>query len=534
MITAGLLPTATRATDAPPLELGIVDAENTQYQSPDILRSHFKIYRSLGATNVRAPVSWSDQEVAPGRWRDATWLGYMRLAAASGLRLSLDMETIAAPPAWFIAAHPDARLVDQNAVATGTQMVSYWYPGLHALVHDQADRILAMLQAGGVLPSITTVVASLGPADEPIYPPQWVLGPNAAPPGFWWFDVHAIADFPRAMAAKYATIEAANAAWGTHYASWSAVAPPRPGAAGKFWEDTLDWYRDTKRAFVRWQVADTQALIRKYWRSDAPTVTMPVPGTHLPPSEWQQALRSSSSSDPLIVQMNDTDMLIDVAIADGAALHFTGMPSGEELQYIRARLRQAGSRTRLSGETVGQATMAAYASELASEVLGSSLDGFDYLYGTALFGPDHLTPNADMAPVASMLGRLAGTDVASRASLSIPVNFNLVQGGCVDVAPASATRLCLSDIGQLQMRRGATTLWASPSPPQSCPAGQAWTMTCRASFQGDGNLVLYDGPTPYWNTATGGSAATALQAHASPPYLSLTAANGTVVWSSGE
>ena len=532
LLLAAALPLA--AAQARPLELGLVDAENSQYLSTDVLKSHFGTYRALGVTSVRAPVSWSDQEVAPGQWRDATWLGYMRLAAAAGLRLGLDLETIAAPPAWFIAAHPDARLVDQNGATTGTQMISYWYPGLHELVHGQADRILAMLQARGVLADISTVVASLGPADEPIYPPQWVLGPGAAPPGFWWFDVHASADFPRAMAAKYGTVAAANAAWGTQYASWSAVAPPRPGAAaGRLWADTLDWYRDAKRDFVRWQVADTTALVHKYWPADPPTVAIPVPGTHLPPAEWQQALHSASSADPLIVQMNDTDMLIDVATANGASLHFTGMPAGEELQYIRARLRQTGSRARLTGETVSAAILAAYADDLAAEVDGSSLDGFDYLYGTALFGPDHLTPSADMAPVAGMLRRLAGTADPSRTTLAIPVNFNLVQGGCVDVAPASATRLCLSATGQLALQRGATTLWAAPAPAQSCPTGQVWTMSCRASFQGDGNLVLYDAATPYWNTATGGSQAVTLQAHAAPPYLSLLTAAGAVVWSSG-
>lgn len=123
-----------------------------------------------------------------------------------------------------------------------------------------------------------------------------------------------------------------------------------------------------------------------------------------------------------------------------------------------------------------------------------------------MFGADHVTtPHGDMVPVADMLRRLASTAVPPRASLAIPVNFNLVQDGCVDVAPASATRLCLSATGQLAMRRGTATLWTAPSRTQACPAGQAWTTSCRASFQGDGNLVLYDGATPYWNTATGGS-----------------------------
>ena len=89
MLVAGLLLAGVRAADVAPLELGLVDAENSQYLSPEVQRLHVETCRSLGVTSVRAPVSWFDQEVAPGKWRDATWLGYMRLAASLGLRLSL-------------------------------------------------------------------------------------------------------------------------------------------------------------------------------------------------------------------------------------------------------------------------------------------------------------------------------------------------------------------------------------------------------------------------------------------------------------
>ena len=274
--------------------------------------------------------------------------------------------------------------------------------------------------------------------------------------------------------------------------------------------------------------------MQQYWPDAAPTGAIPGPGTHVPPAEWQQALRGGASADPLIVQMNDTDMLIDVAMSAGASLHFTGMPAGEELQYIRARLRQSGSHVRLTGETVEAAGMAAHAPELVAEAEASSLDGFDYLYGTALFGADHLTPGTDMAPVAAMLHQLAGSDAQGRHDLAIPVDFNLVQDGCVDVAPASAVRLCLSTGGQLAMWRGATMLWAAPTPAPACPTGEDWTKGCRASFQGDGNLVLYDGAIPYWNTATAGRQAVTLQARVSPPYLSLVTAGGLLIWSSGQ
>ena len=122
-----------------------------------------------------------------------------------------------------------------------------------------------------------------------------------------------------------------------------------------------------------------------------------------------------------------------------------------------------------------------------------------------MFGADHVTPHGDMVLVAGMLRRLASTAVPSRASLAIPFNFNLVQDGCVDVAPASATRLCLSATGQLAMRRGPAPLSPAPWRTLAGPAGPACTTSCRASFQDDGNLALYDGATPYWNTATGGS-----------------------------
>ncbi len=535
LLAAGLASHSARAGTP---DIGIVDAANSQYLSQAVLRRHFSQYCANGVTSLRAPVSWSDQEVAPSTWRAATWLPYMQLAISYGLRLKLDLETIAAPPAWFIAANPQARLVDQNGLTTGTQMISYWYPGLQALVHAKADQILSMLASAHVLPSVDFVIASLGPADEPIYPPQWTVGNGSVAPGFWWFDANAQADFPLRMAAKYGTIQAANAAWHTGYASWSTVSIPKPGTVtGTQWQDVLAWYRDTKRRFVAWQIADTQALLAKYVPTGTPRVEVVVPGTHVPAAEWTQAVQTGSSSDPLIVQMNDTEFLIDAAAAAHAALHVTGMPEGEELQYIRSYMRAHGDTLTVTGENVGSTDASPWAAELGSEALANDLDGFDYLFGNTLFAADQVTASPALAVVAPMQRNLASPVTAKRTSLDVQQNFTLVQGGCVDVSPAGSTpaaSLCLSSTGTLTLSRGATTLWAVASPPQACPTGLAWTQSCRATLQGDGNLVFYNGSTPYWNTATSAGdpryQATHMRISASQPYLSLLNAAGTAVW----
>ncbi len=522
-------------------DVGNVDISNTQYLSEQVLRRHFSQYCADGVVSLRAPVSWSDQETASGVWRSATWLPYLQLATSYGLRFKLDLETIAAPPAWFIAAHPDARLVDQNGLVTGTQAISYWYPGLHALIHAKSDQILSMLAKSPAWHSVDFVIASLGPADEPIYPPQWTVGNGAVAPGFWWYDVHAQADFPIRMAAKYGSVQAANAAWHTSYASWSAVGIPRPGTVtGTQWQDVLDWYRDAKRGFVAWQIADTQALLAKYAPTNTPTVEVVVPGTHIPPAEWAQAVQTGSSSDPLIVQMNDTEFLIDTAARAKAALHVTGLPENEELQYIRSYMRAHGDALTVTGENVGSADASPWAAELTSETLGNDLDGLDYLYGTTLFGADQLTPSAALGPVAQMQHTLASPATALRKSLTVQRNFTLIQNGCIDVAPASgataAVRLCLSATGRMSLAQGATTLWAAASPTQTCPTGLAWTLSCRATLQADGNLVFYNGTSPYWNTATSASdsqhLATQMRVSAVKPYLSLLNAAGTAVWTS--
>ena len=69
-------------------------------------------------------------------------------------------------------------------------------------------------------------------------------------------------------------------------------------------------------------------------------------------------------------------------------------------------------------------------------------------------------------------------------------------------------------------------VWSSKS---SAPCGNA---ACTANFQGDGNLVLYNGAQAFWSSQSGTSTPATLTVSNQAPYLSVSNAQGVVVWSS--
>ena len=78
-------------------------------------------------------------------------------------------------------------------------------------------------------------------------------------------------------------------------------------------------------------------------------------------------------------------------------------------------------------------------------------------------------------------------------------------------------------------------LWQTAAPTQTCPVSAGWNQGCFAMLQSDGNFVLYNGQTGYWNSgtsATGSAVATKLTLSVNNPYLSLITPAGTTVWDS--
>jgi hypothetical protein len=89
-------------------------------------------------------------------------------------------------------------------------------------------------------------------------------------------------------------------------------------------------------------------------------------------------------------------------------------------------------------------------------------------------------------------------------------NLDLPQGAWVNLG---STVLMMQNVGNLVMYQSGNPVWYTSNVSQSC-ANQ-----CQAVFQGDGNLVVYNGSTVLWNSGTWGNPWAQLVLSSTAPYV---------------
>jgi hypothetical protein len=132
---------------------------------------------------------------------------------------------------------------------------------------------------------------------------------------------------------------------------------------------------------------------------------------------------------------------------------------------------------------------------------------------------------ADAAPYISIV---QGVEIypAKNSGPSHFAPFNLVAGQSFKIGKLA---LRMQSDGNLVVYRDGVSKWATGTNnwPSTCT-------TCYASFQSDGNLVLYGSSgngeyTPYWSTGTNGHPGAELVLSDTAPYLSIVV-NSTQLW----
>lgn len=510
------------------LRLGIADLNPGAGDAAHQIR--FDIYKKMGVGILRVDEGgWRDFEPQTGDWRiSATQLAYLRLAQKV-FAFKSNIGAMDTPAAWFLDAHPDAVMRSETGL-TSNNVISYWYPGLHALLEEKDDMIFATLAAQGLLDKVRYLIVPFGPAGEAIYPPNWTTADVNGTPHFWFYDPHAQADFPIRMHAKYGDVAAANRTWGTHYAAWNDVKIPAPGTRpGALWNDVLAWYRDTKRDFIVWQMAHYRRLAEKYWsrESERPRLEILVPGEHVSPYQWHVAVRTGGG-DSAVTVMADSEFLLDAAQRFGAVAQYTGLPNIAEVEYLQAYIRARHYAVPLWGENAGNAGAP---QELEFEVLGNDLYGQEYI-GANIFEADQLTPTPKLSELTREYASLRAI-WAGKTSFAIATNVTTIaQNSCLATDLKGEHRLCMQSDGNLMLFARDTPLWSSQTPGARqglCAADDDPSLRCEAIFQGDGNLVVYRGHTPLWgsNTVQSGKYFALL---GQVPYVEITGANGEIVW----
>jgi hypothetical protein len=117
--------------------------------------------------------------------------------------------------------------------------------------------------------------------------------------------------------------------------------------------------------------------------------------------------------------------------------------------------------------------------------------------------------------------------------------FTLKAHSC---APAGQLWLCMQGDGDLVLYSGTTSLWATSQfqgfdrAPFTGPTQALSCSDCYASFQDDGNLVLYNpnftgnSKHAYWRSNTSGNPGAVLEIRGNPPYVSISTSGGQVAW----
>lgn len=392
----GLLPAAAR----PQPIICVTDPAGWYRDSPEKIDRRFTLYRSIGVEMLRVEIDWRSCEPEAGKWDAGYIKAYLQLARKHGFRLKMIIGDMMAPPRWFLDATPASRIIDETGKFS-TNTMSYWYPGLMPLLAQKQKQLIASLREMGVLDLVDYVVPTFGPAGEPLYPVPWTLGMDV-PQTYWCYSDEAQSSFRDAMKRRHRTAAAADRAWGTRFGDWQQVRVLQPGERpGAYWADVLTWYRDTKRVFLRKQIANLKRQVGARTR-----LLMYIPGTAYTPGQWDEAVATARGSDP-IMMMADSFDLIDAAASTGCQLQYTGCENEPEVARLAAYLTEKGySAIPLWGENAGVLGAARDPQHLADVILKHQLAGIDYTHAHFLFEPDGVTPNDVFPRFAAAIKRI--------------------------------------------------------------------------------------------------------------------------------
>lgn len=261
----------------------------------------------------------------------------------------------------------------------------------------KADALFGYLAEQKLFDAIDYIFVDCGPAAEPIYPANWTLGPEFAgrDTSFWFYDPNAQTDFAPKMRAAYGgLLSDANRAWGTSFARWGEVRIPEVGTQpGAMWSDVLVWYRNAKRDFIAWQIANYQAQLRRHAGEHSPKLVLMIPGSHIPTAAWQKAIREGGG-DVAVRLMGDSEYLIEVAAKSGCWLQYTGVENEAEVAYLVGYIKAHGLQAPMWGENGGSTRVGANPQGIANVISRNKLYGMEYINAGFIFDEDGLSRNA--------------------------------------------------------------------------------------------------------------------------------------------
>jgi beta-galactosidase len=232
--------------------------------------------KSVGFNTVKCWVDWATAEPQPDVFNFENLDLLMRLAQERGLRVVIQVYLDSAPD-WVGERYPDSQFVDRSGAVIKSQAAPGFcidHPGVRA-------EIVKFLEALSRQANRFPALYGWDVWSEP-HVINWAEFPYLANPEFC-FCPNSQARFREWLKAKYATLEALNAAWYRRFERWAQVEPPRSSTILSY-TDYLDW-----RAFIDDKLAgDLRTRVEAIRRADTGhfiTSHAAVPGLFTSPTD---------------------------------------------------------------------------------------------------------------------------------------------------------------------------------------------------------------------------------------------------------
>lgn len=274
---------------------------NPEQWDPTVWREDVRLMQEAGVTMVSLGIwSWALLEPEPGRF-DFSWLDeVIGLLTDAGIDVDLATPT-AAPPSWFYAAHPEARLVEADGTIRNGGSRGICCP--HSPAYTEASA------------RITEAIAS-HVAGHPHVTMWHVHNEYGAPGG----DCHCAVSqeaFRTWLRTRYGSLDELNRAWGTAfwgqvYSSWEQVGTPRHSGTALNPTCELDFARFTSDSLLARFTAERD-IIRRYF-PDTP-VTTNFMATNCPANDyWRWTREMDVVSTDYYLEAADPDNQIWLAM----------------------------------------------------------------------------------------------------------------------------------------------------------------------------------------------------------------------------
>ncbi|WP_203135869.1 beta-galactosidase [Microbacterium sp. JZ31] len=274
---------------------------NPEQWPRDTWREDVRLMREAGVTMVSVGIfSWALIERREGEY-DFTWLDeIIDLLHENGIAVDLGTPT-ASPPAWFFAAHPDARVVTREGTVLGfgsRGMVSHSAPAYREAIVRIAS---ALADRYGAHPAVV----------------MWHVHNEYGAPVGEDYSEHAVRAFRGWLRERYRTLDALNDAWGTafwgqHYEEWDHIGAPAAAASIVNPGQRLDFMRFTDHQLRACFIAERDAIRA---RAEQPVTTNFMANQHWSTDLWAWAREVDVVANDHYLWAADEDAHIGLAIA---------------------------------------------------------------------------------------------------------------------------------------------------------------------------------------------------------------------------